>query len=129
MPNPLPDKGFRSFLCGKSTRMMGSVPHPVFDPLIHEPTRLQLCGLLVAAAEREFANLRDELGIADSSLSKHLTALRTAGYVTVERRFGAGHGRAYAVLTDTGRHAFCGHIAELQRLARVASPRVLRARG
>ncbi len=97
------------------------MPHPLFDPVIHEPTRLQVCGLLVAEPEVEFGALRDELGVADSALSKHLSALRSAGYVTVERRFGAGHGRAYAALTDSGRHAFCGHIAELQRLARVAS--------
>ncbi|MFN8099005.1 MAG: transcriptional regulator [Dermatophilaceae bacterium] len=97
------------------------MPHPRFDALIHEPTRLQLCGLLVSAAEVEFAHLRAELGIADSALSKHLSALKSAGYVLVERRFGAGHGRAYAALTDSGRHAFCGHIAELQRLARAAS--------
>jgi DNA-binding transcriptional ArsR family regulator len=99
------------------------VPHPLFDPLIHEPTRLQLCGLLVGVPEREFADLRDELGVTDSALSKHLSALRHAGYVTVGRRFGAGQGRAYAALTDPGRHAFCGHVAELQRLARLASPR------
>lgn len=109
--------------------MLVRMPHPVFDPLIHEPTRLQLCGLLVAAPECEFADLRNELGVTDSALSKHLTALKTAGYVTVERRFGAGHGRAYAVLTESGRHAFCGHIAELQRLARVASPRPAGRRG
>ncbi|GEM_PF-127573 len=104
------------------------VPHPVFDPLIHEPTRLQLCGLLARVEESDFATLREELDVADSVLSKHLSALKAAGYVAVERRFGAGHGRGYAVLTDAGRHAFCGHIAELQRLARVASPRGRRDR-
>lgn len=103
--------------------MLRPVPHALFDPLIHEPTRLQLCGLLVGEEEVEFAALRERLELAESALSKHLSALRTAGYVTVERRFGAGHGRAYAALTDRGRHAFCGHVAELQRLARVAAPR------
>ena len=102
--------------------MLRPVPHALFDPLIHEPTRLQLCGLLVDEEEVEFAALRERLELAESALSKHLSALRAAGYVTVERRFGAGHGRAYA-LTDRGRHAFCGHVAELQRLARVAAPR------
>lgn len=99
------------------------MPHAVFDALIHEPTRLQLCGLLVGEEQVEFATLRERLGLAESALSKHLSTLRAAGYVTVERRFGAGHGRAYAALTDRGRHAFCGHVAELQRLARAASPR------
>lgn len=102
------------------------MPHPVFDPVIHEPTRLQLCGLLAAVDEAEFAELRRRLDLADSVLSKHLATLRGAGYVTVQRRFGAGSGRGYAALTDPGREAFCGHVAELQRLARVASTRARR---
>ena len=31
------------------------MPHPLFDELIHEPTRLQLSGLLAAVVEAEFA--------------------------------------------------------------------------
>lgn len=91
---------------------------PRFDPLIHEPTRLQLCGLLVTVREVEFATLRDSLDIADSVTSKHLKALQDAGYVELrKRRPTIGRPRTWVALTTRGRSAFAGHLAELQRLA------------
>lgn len=91
---------------------------PRFDLLIHEPTRLQMCGLLVAVRDVEFATLRDSLAIADSVTSKHLKTLQEAGYVDlVKRRSGVGRPRTWVSLTEDGRAAFAGHLAELQRLA------------
>lgn len=91
---------------------------PRFDGLIHEPTRLQLCGLLVPVREVEFQTLRDALDIADSVTSKHLKALEEAGYVELrKRRPAVGRPRTWVALTDRGRDAFAGHLAELQRLA------------
>jgi DNA-binding MarR family transcriptional regulator len=91
---------------------------PRFDALIHEPTRLQLCGLLVTVRDVEFRTLRDALAIADSVTSKHLKALEDAGYVELDKRRPAvGRPRTWVALTDRGRCAFAGHLAELQRLA------------
>lgn len=91
---------------------------PRFDPLIHEPTRLQLCGMLAAVRDVEFGTLRDALAIADSVTSKHLKALEDAGYVELaKRRPKVGRPRTWVSLTDRGRCAFAGHVAELQRLA------------
>lgn len=96
---------------------------PRFDPLIHEPTRLQLCGLLVAVKDVEFATLRDSLAIADSVTSKHLRALQEAGYVELDKRRPAmGRPRTWVALTDRGRSAFAAHVAELQRLAALGPP-------
>lgn len=96
---------------------------PCFDPLIHEPTRLQLCGLLVAVKDVEFATLRDSLAIADSVTSKHLKALHEAGYVELDKRRPAmGRQRTWVALTDRGRSAFAGHVAELKRLAALSPP-------
>lgn len=89
-----------------------------FDPLIHEPTRLQLCGMLVPVKEIEFRTLRDALDIADSVTSKHLKALEDAGYVELaKRRPTVGRPRTWVALTHRGRTAFAGHLLELQRLA------------
>ena len=99
------------------------MPYPLFDELIHERTRLQLCGLLAAVVEAEFATLRDSLSISDSALSKHLKALDTAGYVSVRRQREDSRTFTLVAMTDTGRHAFCGHVAAIQRLAGVASMR------
>lgn len=101
-------------------------PHPVFDPVIHEPSRLQICALLVPTASTEFAAIRDELGLSDSALSKHLKALEARGYVELDKSAAAGHVRTRVRLTAAGRAALCGHVSELQRLARVASTRPVR---
>ena len=91
---------------------------PRFDALIHEPTRLQMCGMLVTVRSAEFRTLRDALAIADSVTSKHLKALEDAGYVELDkRRPKVGRPRTWVALTDRGRCAFAGHLAELQRLA------------
>lgn len=99
------------------------MPHPLFDELIHERTRLQLCGLLAAVVEAEFATLRDSLGVSDSALSKHLRALDEAGYATTRRIREGARTFTLVAMTDEGRHAFCGHVAAIQRLAGVASMR------
>lgn len=102
---------------------MTSTARPAFDAVVHEPTRLQLCGLLVPVTEVEFGVLRDTLGIADSVTSKHLKALEQAGYVTsCKRRTATGRPRTWVRLTDAGRTAFGAHVAELQRLAALALP-------
>ena len=93
---------------------------PRFDALIHEPTRLQLCGILMTVRDVEFQTLRDALALADSVTSKHLKALEDAGYVTLDkRRPTVGRPRTWVSLTEDGRCAFAGHLAELQRLARL----------
>lgn len=98
-------------------------PHPRFDRVIHEPNRLQICAVLTPRPSVEFAELRDELGLADASLSKHLKALETAGYVALRKAPADGRIRTSVAITPAGREAVCGHVSELQRLARVISPR------
>lgn len=93
------------------------MPRPVFDVLIHEPTRLRLCALLIPVERRDFAGLCEELAVSPSALSKHVRALREKGYVDTERVTGNRQVRVW--LTAAGRAAFCGHVAEIQRLATV----------
>ncbi|MFX0538864.1 transcriptional regulator [Ornithinimicrobium sp. Y1847] len=97
------------------------MPRPIFDPVIHPPQRLQLCGRLARDAEVDFAELREELELSDSALSKHLKVLGEAGYVSTRRELDASRLHTRVRLTTTGREALCGHVAELQRLAQIAS--------
>ena len=92
---------------------------PRFDLVVHEPTRLQICGLLAAVGEAEFGTLRDTLGIADSVTSKHLSALEDVGYVQLDKRRpgGVGRARTWVTMTQEGRSAFSDHVDELRRLA------------
>jgi len=88
-----------------------------FDAVIHAPGRLQICGILSAADEAEFAMMRDTLEVSDSVLSKHLKALEEAGYIKLRKAAADGRQRTWASLTGAGRAAFSDHVAELQRLA------------
>ncbi|MEO5748162.1 MAG: transcriptional regulator [Ornithinibacter sp.] len=94
-------------------------PHPVFDEVIHEPHRLRICALLVPSAGTDFGDVRDELGLSDSALSKHLKTLSAQGYTHLERSVRDGRQVTTVVLTAVGREALCGHVAELQRMARI----------
>ncbi|MFQ6171504.1 transcriptional regulator [Oryzobacter sp. R7] len=97
------------------------MPHPVFDEVIHEPHRLRICALLVPSAGTEFGAVRDEMGLSDSALSKHLKALSARGYTRLDRTNRDGRQVTTVVLTAAGREALCGHVAELQRMARIVS--------
>ena len=86
------------------------------DPLIHAPIRLQVVTTLSAVSEAEFATLRNALGVSDSVLSKHISALVDAGYVRSRKGVQAGRRTTWIGLTATGRKALRGHVAALRRL-------------
>ncbi|MEE6259827.1 transcriptional regulator [Plantactinospora sonchi] len=96
---------------------------PRFDELIHAPARLSLVALLAPADAVEFGYLRDQLGLSDSALSKHISALGAAGYVAVHKENrGRGVRRTWLALTDAGQTAFDGHVAALDRIVARARP-------
>ena len=90
---------------------------PVFDPVIHAPGRLQICAMLSAVDQAEFATVRDAIAVSDSVMSKHLKLLEDAGYVTLRKSPFNGRSRTWLALTANGRKAFAAHVAELNRLA------------
>lgn len=90
---------------------------PEFDPVIHAPNRLQICALLAPLEDAEFQVLREELGVSDSVLSKHVKQLEVAGYLTLRKHSVNGRQRTWAALTPLGRQRFSAHVEELKRLA------------
>ena len=95
------------------------MPHPVFDEVIHEPHRLRICAYLVPVAGCDFGDVRDAMELSDSALSKHLKVLSAHGYAHLERGMRDGRQVTTVILTAAGREALCGHVAELQRMARI----------
>ena len=87
-----------------------------FDTIIHAPNRLRICAFLAPLEEAEFQVLRNELGVSDSVLSKHIKHLEEAGYVKQHKKKAYGRQRTWVYLTDNGRGAFAGHVEELKRL-------------
>ncbi|MGY1846651.1 transcriptional regulator [Blastococcus sp. SYSU DS1021] len=89
---------------------------PRFDPVVHAPPRLQVCGLLAVVDTMDFAAVREQVGVSDSVLSKHVKQLEAAGYVTVRKVTRASRVRTSLALTAAGRAAFDAHVAELRRI-------------
>jgi DNA-binding MarR family transcriptional regulator len=87
-----------------------------FDELIHPATRLSVMALLAAADWAEFSFVRDQLGLSDSALSKQLSTLEEAGYITIERPLSERRRRVRARLTPLGRERYTGHVAALQAI-------------
>ncbi len=90
---------------------------PQLNMVLHPPARLQICAVLAYVDEAEFARLRDIVGVADSVLSKHLSALAEAGYASLRKAALDGRQRTWVALTRSGRAAFAAHLTALQQLA------------
>jgi DNA-binding MarR family transcriptional regulator len=87
-----------------------------FDAVLHPPARLQIAAVLAQAQEAEFALLKNITGASDSVMSKHLSALADAGYVTLRKAAADGRQRTWARLTSAGRAAFRRHVSALEAL-------------
>ncbi|MQA82996.1 MAG: ArsR family transcriptional regulator [Streptosporangiales bacterium] len=72
--------------------------------------------VLAHAQDADFKFLRDHLQISDSDLSKQMSILVEAGYVSVTKR---GRGRASVTtfrITKSGRAAYDAHRQALEKL-------------
>jgi DNA-binding MarR family transcriptional regulator len=86
------------------------------DLTIHAPKRLAAMAVLAHAHDADFRFLRDHLEISDSDLSKQMSALADAGYVSVSKR-GRGRGSVTTFrITKTGRAAYRAHRQALEKL-------------
>ncbi|MET9678858.1 transcriptional regulator [Streptomyces coeruleorubidus] len=92
------------------------------DEVIHPTHRLQICAMLAAVESMEFSAVRDALGVSDSVLSKQMKVLQAAGYATVRKAPMNSRTHTWLALTDAGRTALAGHLAELRRIAALADP-------
>ncbi|NEK58158.1 helix-turn-helix domain-containing protein [Geodermatophilus sabuli] len=89
---------------------------PAFDEVIHAPQRLRICATLHAAQEVEFGFLQDRLGLSKSALSKHLSYLSDAGYVSQRRVVRDSRSRLWLSLTPAGTHAYAAHVRALEEI-------------
>ena len=87
-----------------------------FDPVIHAPVRLRLCAALAPVREIEFGTLLELTGLSKSALSKHVSVLTDAGYVTQRRAVRDTRQRVWLSLTATGRKAYEGHVSALREI-------------
>jgi DNA-binding MarR family transcriptional regulator len=91
--------------------------HPVrrLEDVVHQRVRLGVLALLVQGGRCEFTFLRDELGLTDGNLSRHLAVLAEAGFIRVDKLAGQ-RARTWVSATAKGRKAFRAEIAALRDL-------------
>ncbi|HYF72109.1 MAG TPA: transcriptional regulator [Nocardioides sp.] len=95
---------------------MTSSPLDGLDPKLTAPKRLAAMALLTHAYTADFAVLRDHLGVSDSDLSKQMSALISARYVTFKKS-GSGRGSTTTYqATREGRKAYARHRAALEAI-------------
>lgn len=93
-----------------------STEAPVFDEVIHAPHRLRICAMLSAAQKIEFSVLQQQLALSKSALSKHLTQLAEAGYLTQTRAVRDSRSRLWLSLTKAGTRAYQAHVRALEEI-------------
>ncbi|MCT2359764.1 ArsR family transcriptional regulator [Brevibacterium sp. LS14] len=87
------------------------------DPDLGNPTRLGLVASLKNRERAEFKLLRDSLGVSDSVLSRHITALEKAGLVSVAKGYVGKRPRTWVSITEDGARRLDGHVEALRELA------------
>lgn len=86
------------------------------DPVIHAPKRLAAMAILASSDGVSFQFLKEHLALADSDLSKQMSALEAADYVSTSK---SGRGRGSSTtyrLTRAGRSAYRSHRSALKAL-------------
>lgn len=89
------------------------------DPLLSAPKRLRLLAILRVSAWAEFGFLQESLGIAKADLSKQMSSLVDAGYVSSKRVGGRRGGATWFRITSAGRKVYDRHVEALRSLTEV----------
>ncbi|MER6997401.1 transcriptional regulator [Streptomyces sp. NPDC000410] len=97
----------------------GQGPHPrhALAPLLESAVRLSIVAALVGVDKAEFAYVRDLVEITDSALSKQVSRLEEAGWVTVEKGQLGRRPRTWLCVTQEGVATYRRHIAALTAIA------------
>lgn len=98
---------------------MSAPRHPRFalDSALAHPVRFSLVAALASVENMVFADLRDELQVSDSVLSKQIAELEKAGFVRAAKGFVGKRPRTTLSLTSDGLARWSSHLEALRRIA------------
>lgn len=82
--------------------------------------RLKLAAFLDGCSKAEFMVITDLCELNKSTLSKAMTVLEAAGYLTVTKGYVGRKPKTWLALTHQGRTAYHSHLAALTALTRKA---------
>lgn len=95
---------------------MSAHPRLDLDATLESPIRLSIVAALAGMEKADFATIRDTVAISDSALSKQLTQLEEAGYITIGKERVGRRTRTWLALTAPGHAAFRSHLDALRRI-------------
>jgi DNA-binding MarR family transcriptional regulator len=97
-------------------------PYNAIKVIFHEPSRLAILSALCQSEEgRSFNELKDECGLTDGNLSRHLKALEESRVIRIRKSFFKSKPLTTVHLTERGRERFIEYLQALEEvLARAA---------
>ncbi|MBM0230962.1 transcriptional regulator [Micromonospora sp. STR1_7] len=93
-----------------------SHPALALNDTVHQRVRLAILTMLSEARECRFSTLRDELGLTDGNLNRHLRILEQAGLLQVVKGYEGRRPATWLRLTREGRAALHAEITALEQL-------------
>jgi DNA-binding MarR family transcriptional regulator len=91
-------------------------PRHRLDARVHSPIRLSVMAILSGVDEATFSFVAETVQLSAPMLSKHVTILEDAGYVTVRKGSVGRRPRTWLALTAAGRTRFADHVAALRAI-------------
>lgn len=111
-----------------SDRAAGRFSYEGLDRIIHEKARLSVLTSLAAHPKGlPFPDLKRLCGLTDGNLSRHLSVLSEAEFVSLEKGFSRNRPQTICRLTSGGRERFLGYLAVLEQVVRDAARAAERA--
>lgn len=92
-------------------------PRHRLDELLQNPIRFSIMAALDRSGTLGFREVRDAVEVTDSALSKQVTMLEAAGYVSVGKAFVGKTPRTSMTVTRAGRSAWKTHLQTLREIA------------
>jgi len=92
-------------------------PYAALNRIFHEPNRLAIVSALCNSEEgATFHDLKEECGLTDGNLSRHLKSLQDARVIRIKKTFVKTRPQTTIILTDKGREHFVDYLQALEEV-------------
>ena len=100
-------------------------PYRALNKLFHEPNRLAIVSILSGMDDGiTFSDLKQECGLTDGNLSRHLLSLQQGKMIRIKKTFVKSKPQTKIFLTDRGREGFVHYLEALEQVLERATESV-----
>ncbi len=101
--------------------MNASAPFDALEKIFHEPNRLAIMSALCAAEKGlTFSSLREQCGLTDGNLNRHLKVLEEAEAIRIRKAFVQNKPQTTVSISKTGLSRFEDYLVALQQVLATA---------